>query len=198
MNKLMKNFPIHAAFPERRIANNKKYFLELINRYNSVKNCYYSLYALDELGGFTHSNIDKVAWDFDGELAHEHANRLADWCIKKNYLFCIFFSGKKGFHIYIFTKNGDKLINNTYALKSTHKTLEKEVGILNDFHIVGDIARIMRVPNTLHLGSKLYCRPLTINQLKKPLIDIKELAKKQCLTTTYYGEKLLNIKKYDG
>jgi len=95
------------------------------------------------------------------------------------------------------TTNYESLSDAKSSLYNSHKHFEKTVGIENDFHIVGDVARIMRVPNSWHVKGERYCIPLTLRQLNMPLEKIKELALEQQYRITWYGSKLLDMKQFD-
>lgn len=198
MRTLIPTFPRQLATPRRTLIHSESAFYERLNKYNGFKNCYYSLYAVDENGTFNNSHIDKIAFDFDGENAQKHVKKLSNHLIKEDLIHTILFSGKKGFHLYILTTNGESLKFPKGALTNAHKYFDNLLNIENDFHIVGDIARILRIPNTKHLGSNLYCLPISRYDLDKSFKEIKEKAKKQSFKVFWYGSKLLDMKPFDN
>lgn len=197
MRQLIPTFPRHFATPRRRMVKTETEFYSLINRFNKVTNCYFSIYSIDELGGFQHADIDKIAFDFDGPEAFNNLKKLVKYLDDEDIKHCFFFSGKKGFHCYIFTIGYETLKNPKDALFNAHKWFEKELTIENDEHIVGDIARIMRLPNTWHVSGERYCIPLKHFDLTKDIEEIKEKAKEQNFEINYYGTKLLDMKQFD-
>lgn len=197
MRQLIPTFPRQFATPRRRLVKTESEFYKLINRFNKITNCYYSLYSLDEHGKFENSDINKIAFDFDGPEAFEHLKKLVKYLDEEDIKHCFFYSGKKGFHCYVFTIDYEHLQNPKDALFNAHKWFEKKVGIINDEHIVGDVARIFRIPNTWHIDGKRYCIPLKHYDLTKTWEDVKEKAKEQNFEISYYGSKFLNMKQFD-
>jgi len=118
----------------------------------------------------------------------------------------LLFSGEKGFHIYIFTKNFSNLKNPKQALLNSHKFFIQQLNLkVNsngnsdvDSHILGDISRLMRFPNTTHLSSKLFCAPITTEDLVLGKSHILNKAQKQCFDFTYYGNDFFDISKFDN
>jgi len=197
MRNLLSEFPRHFATPRRRLVKTETDFYDLVNRYNGKTSIYFSVYGVDVNGKFENANIDKIAWDFDGELALDHCRKLAAYCLQEDLKFSIYFSGMKGFHLYILSTNYEDLKSPKESLYNAHKHFEKTVGVENDQHIVGDVARIMRIPNSYHVKGKRYCIPLTLKELNKPLDEIKKLASKQQPRILWYGSKLLDMKQFD-
>lgn len=124
------------------------------------------------------------------------------YLLKHNIKHLVLFSGEKGFHLYIFTQNYENLKNLKNTLLNVHNYFIKEFNVNNgidvDNHIIGDINRLMRIPNTQHLNSKLYCIPITTEDLVLGKNHIMNKAKKQNFKFTYYSLNLFDISKFDN
>lgn len=186
------DFPLYVGTPERRPVNSLKELIKLIDKYNGIKPIYNCIYGIN-------NRLTKVFFDFDGEQALQDVIKLDAWCEKHNLKRMIAFSGMKGFHFYIFTKNYDnvKLIKD--ALFNAHKHICKQLG--NGFNpdpqIIGNITQSGRIPNTFHLMGKRYCIAVTRRDLEKGIGHIKELAQKQRFGNFIVGEELLDISEFD-
>lgn len=179
---LAETFPREIAFPERRQVINEEQFKKMVEAYNGKKNIYYSIYDNTQ-------TIDKVFFDFDGADALADARKLVEWCLRTGYRFTCFFSGKKGFHVYVFcNKTKEKKL-----LKNAHLAICKELSIKNDIHVNGDIARVARVPNTYHITGKAYCIGLTKEEILTFSFEkIREIAQKPN-SVHIYGKRLLEL-----
>ena len=63
-----------------------------------------------------------------------------------------------------------------------------------DSHILGDVSRLMRYPNTLHMESKLFCIPLITEDLILGKNHIMQKARKQKNTKKKMKKMKQNIK----
>ena len=193
------------AFPHRIICKNEKEFYEAINKYNGAKErIYFSIYDCNEYRNFGMANVHVIAFDLDSDNCLENLKKMWHYCKEKNYKSLFLFS-TKGFWCYIFTKNYQLLKNRKAALGYAGKHIAKEVGLTIgdpktcdlDFHIIGEIKRIARLPNGYDVGRKRYCIPITIEDLEKGYGWICEKSKKQCFDFTYYNDGLFDISKFD-
>jgi hypothetical protein len=192
LNALAPSFPREVAFPWRMRCENKEIFYKQINNHNGLKNVYYSLYDASGV-------IDKVGFDYDSlhpEQLVGDLQKASDYLIKKNLKHTIMFSGKKGFHLYVFCKI-TPLKNPKDALKNFQLTFEKETETKPDPQLYGDVRRVLRVPNTFHLGGSRYCIPITREDLEKGFAHIHEKAKKQSFKFESYGKELLSLEEFD-
>ena len=206
MEKLTKYFPKEIAFPQRIIVKNKKEFYDKFNELNSNKNkLYYSLYNCDEKGNFDNCKLDKIAFDIDGgiEKAKKVTLKLVFWLIEMKYKFLIIFS-TGGFWVYIFTKNYEDIKNKKEALKNAQVFICEKVGLSYkkqdddiDFHILGDISRVARLPNSYDCNRKRYCIPISIADLILKTHYLLKKAEKQNFVFQYYGSEYFNISKFD-
>jgi len=179
---LYPTFPREIAFPERRLVADEEKFLELVHAYTGKKNIYYSIYD-------TTGTIDKVFFDFDSSTALEDARKLVKWCIENKYKHCVLFSGKKGFHVYVFCHP----VREKSLLRNAHLYISQHLHIHNDVHITGDTMRIARLPNTYHLTGQAYCIALTHQQLFE--MDFEKIKTIANQPSNFYvqGSGLLNL-----
>ena len=200
MRALAPSFPREVAFPNRRICITEKDFYSFINRYNKIKNVYYSLYACDDKHGFDTSALDKAAFDFDSKDPKSLVSQIlkfSDDLLNLNLKHLIVYSGKKGFHVYIMLKNGRKLQFKKDTLHNVHLHLVEQFKITPDPQLFGDIKRVLRVPNTLHMSSGRYCIPITRDDLKLGMDHIMKKAEKQCFDYTFYGKEEFDVAAFD-
>jgi hypothetical protein len=194
MKELIPTFPRYIAFPERKLIRIESDFYKLINKFNGIKNIYYSIYEWNEENWW---HFDKIFFDFDGENAFKEVKIFHNRLNEIGYKHLILFSGKKGFHLYLFLKNYERINNMKDALKNANLFFIKQLNIHPDEAVIGDIARIARVPNTYHITGKRYCIPLSENDLNKSLDEIKEMAKQQNFKFDLFGEVLFDISQFD-
>lgn len=201
MRFLAPSFPREVAFPFRRLVKTEKEFYELINKHNKLKNIYYSLYSCDEKHNFECTTIDKCAFDFDSENPCELiANEILPFhekLMRDNLKHYIMYSGKKGFHVYIKVKNGDRLRYVKDALFNMHHHFKDTYSINPDLQLFGDHKRILRVPNTMHLSSNRYCIPIKIEDLHLGMQHIIDKSKKTNFEFVSYGDEAFDISKFD-
>ena len=216
--QLIPKYPIQ-FFTERISIANEEEFLQVLNHYNSKKTIYYSIYSCQEKTNnncncnqeitdwhFCNTEIDKIVFDIDNLNSLDIVKKFHSYLLKNNLKHLILFSGQKGFHIYIFTKNYNYLKNPKNSLLNSHNYFIKELNLkVNgngnsdvDSHILGDVARLMRIPNTLHLESNLYCIPITTEDLILGKNYILNKAKSQNFNFTFYGKELFDISKFDN
>jgi len=180
--------------PKRKVVNEETFY-ELINKYNTYKNIYVALYRCDENGEYSDVTIDKVFFDFDGDTCYNDILKLHNYLLENNYKHLLVFSGR-GFHVYLFTIPR-RLKNPKVALTNVHKHFIKLLELNLDTQIVGDVARMARVPNTFNIKRKKYCIPITRKDLMLGFEHIKKKADKQFFKYYYYGEKLFDITPFD-
>lgn len=174
--------------------------MTLVKAYNGKKNIYFSLYNSVQkrdyqFGGdnFSTAVIDKIFFDLDGnslERPFEDLKKLIGYAWNHNYKFCMCFSGKKGFHFYLFC---DETKSKDY-LKNAHRYFTKILNIDLDCHVVGDVARISRMPNTYHLTGNKFCIPLSIDDVKKGLPHILKKAESPNPEFCIYGTEIVDLK----
>lgn len=196
---------------------NIEQFNECINKLNGKKNLYTSVYAFSRLKqneyqqmcpDYGSAIIDKLFFDFDSEKALDNVKKLHIYCLSKNIMHTIIFSGG-GFHLYIFCEESPLMFPYD-TVDNGQRHFAKEVSLTIgepqthdlDEAIVGDLARITRVPFTYNLKRKRWCLPVTHNDLiEKTYDDFKKIAEDDKNTTLTspktYGKIKVNLKAFD-
>ena len=193
MNSLIKYFPRTVGNPYRTIVYTKEEMFKNVNSWNCRKNVYYSLYDT------TNYNLDKVAYDLDSDKSLDNMNILHKSFCNMNIKHLMLFSGS-GFHFYFFTKNYKGIKNLKDCLRNVQiHYLDKLCLSYDDDYsdvdrmLIGDINRIIRVPNTFNKKAGLYCIPVTREDLGRGLKYIKNKAKSQTFKFTYYGINFVDL-----
>jgi len=204
MINLLRYWPREIAFPERIICNSLQEFIEILNKYNGIKNrIYYSLYNCGFNRDYNNfAMIDKIGFDIDNSI--DAVKRLYKYCDKYNYRYLIVFS-TRGFWFYIFTKNYENLRNKKQCLKNAQKFVCDECGLTIgdskscdvDIHCVGDIARIARCPNTYDVSRKLYCIPVTKKDVENGISYVRKIAARQNFNFRYYNTGFLDVSVFE-
>lgn len=129
--------------------------------------------------------IDRIYLDLDSktnqQLAIDEGIRLIDGLDQRhNIQTTQYFSGKKGIAVYIdFNPVPISDENKKEVVKMFQNILKRTFDLTTlDPHVVGDINRVSRVPNTTHQDSGLYCIPITIDDLGAGIDHIRDLARK--------------------
>lgn len=186
---LYDQFPREIGIPYRITVHTMKGLLDIVNDYNTIKHLYFSLYQKIN-NSYQNVYVDKIFFDFDGETAIINCIKLHKFCMKENIKHVMFYSGG-GFHIYVKCK---KTLMNSTELRKIHHWFEHKANVEIDKHIIGDTARISRIPNTYNIKRKRYCIPITNEDLQKGLSYIREKAKHQHFGHTTYCHTILNPK----
>jgi len=195
-------------FSRRRyLIDSKIEFFRRINHYNGITNCYAGLYSIPEKRGHDRAIIDKVYYDLDSSGSWNKIREVHKELVKRNIMHYIQFTGG-GFGLFIFT-NSKRLKNPKSALrnyqikmaKQLNMTIGKPMKADVDEHVVGDIARITRIPNTFNAKKKrqLYCIPIIEEDFNKSFDEIKDMAKKQRILNAgfLFGEKFVSLLEFD-
>ena len=122
MRQLIPSFPRELAFPKRKLILTETEFYNQVNHYNKLKPIYFSLYLCNNKRNFDNTHIDKIFFDFDidkklGNIKQQQKDitkqvkRFSDYLKDKNFKHLICFSGRKGFHVYIFTSNYENIVH---------------------------------------------------------------------------------------
>lgn len=153
---------------------------------NNNTNVYTTVYSFtkydDPATDGNNGIIDTIPFDFDStnlQASKNDAMKLVSWCDRHEVTPRITFSGGKGFHVFI-DINTIRLINSKRTLVqfSSELSAAAEFTTTVDGIIFGDTNRLIRIPNTRHSKSGLYCIPLTADELLTlSLDDILKLAK---------------------
>jgi len=195
MESFMRKFPKQIGNPARQVFKHKRQFINFLNQYNGVMTLFYSLYDCSPRGEFVESEIDKVAFDFDDkEESLLELRQIIPKLLEQGWRFSLFFSGDKGFHLYIMCKWSDTLVNRRDILANIQYHVIDTLGIKGyDSTLIGDITQLIRVPNTMHTKSGLYAIPLrTKDIMELSFKEIREKAKQPTHEIFFYGKELIN------
>jgi len=198
-------YPREFASPNRmhNPVTNDETLIKLIKAYTPAHNTFLSAFSFDKWERVKKKNRDVLVYenavidclfiDLDCKVlpfAHYEAKILDMYynhyqCQPREY-----FSGRKGFAFYI--DFPEVKLNKSTAKQVLRKYLESIQTVLSlrtiDRVCFDSISRISRMPNTLHHESKLYCIPVSREELWGPLDTIKELAKKPSKTPIRINE----------
>jgi hypothetical protein len=173
-------FPREFGTPKRFIVYNKNDYLNAIGSYNTKRSLYISIYSFrsnlelkTSKEKYSEPIIDCVYIDLDAGtkdnpkpfLAYKDLVKLLKFLLKIGIVPRVYFSGSKGFAVYLDFEPLDLRFPKDTILEFV-KRLEITVGIKSiDYSVVGDVARISRIPNTLHIKSNRFCIPLTLKEV---------------------------------
>lgn len=174
-----------------------------VSVYNGKKDLYQTVYNYEDVIDVDTAIVDKIFLDFDynADMKFLHNVReVAQYLSENDYLFYIRFSGN-GFHIFILLDD-EKIINPKNAIKNYVNFLHKKTETTSDPAVIGDLRRVVRVPNTLNIKHKkqqYYCIPITLDELlNKSYEEIRILAQNPREKNDFVnGSRLLNITEWD-
>jgi hypothetical protein len=166
------------------IANNAEDILTFIKD-NKYINVYLTVYGFTEYINpkvdKINAVIDRIPFDFDDvndiSNAHRDMKKWYRWCARHNIIPTITFSGKKGFHGFIFI--------DPIELRYPDKVIRRFVDEMNseakfttlDSSVVGDLNRIIRIPGSKHKSTGRYCTFINPNEfLSYTIQDIINLS----------------------
>lgn len=213
---LLYTFPREAGDPTRKMLKDLNELFEFIlqcTREN--KHCYIAVYKFRD-NNFKEPIIDRIFLDFDAE-----EGSIEDcWIEVKSFAQflqsikiepVIVFSGKKGFHLYIFfpetqLKHPKEAISRLVSLLVSRFESEKKTKLKYlDKKVVGDIRRLARIPYTIHPETKraaIIVRSLSmsiediLHESENPLIIIPRISKSSEVSFALkYIDEILDIEE---
>lgn len=147
--------------------------------------------------------FDRVFLDLDHDtkpqLAIDEAIRLIEGLNDQHDIKTTqYFSGKKGVAVYIdFNPVPIADENKKDVLAMFQKILKRIYNLTTlDMHVVGDINRISRLPNTLHQSSGLHCIPITLDQMHTGIDEIMRMARSPCTDTSVVRHQNRTVRTY--
>ena len=191
--------------PERYLCATEE-FVMTANKFNGrKKKLYFSVFDCNAQRDFNGADLHTIFFDLDSSNGLQNVEKLWHYCKEHNYK-CLLTFSTNGFWCFIFTKNYQQLINRKDALKQAQQHICNELGLTIgkgkecdvDIQVIGDIARIARLPNGYDITRKRFCIPITIEDIQQGYEFIKEKSKEQCFTYVYYNNGYLDISKFDS
>jgi hypothetical protein len=188
-----------------------KEFLQKININNGrVKDVFTSLYSFDKISSegkpdYDSARITHLFFDLDHDNAIYNTRKLDEYLKSEDIIHLINFSGG-GFHVFVpvaypnfLQSKRDSIFN---AVSDIAEKANLTVGINSDSdidaHTIGNLAQLVRVPNTYNVKRKRFCIPITNKQLYMELNSILSLAKKQNFKPpSLCGSKFVDLTEYD-
>lgn len=157
---LFGEFPREVGNPKRRNIYNVYQFEKFIVENNGIRDCFVSIYPKSGV-------VDKIFFDLDGKDSLRYAKKLFGYLQGNGYSTVIIASGKKGYHIHLLLKPSSYFNAKEILTKVTHSILfsafgkDKKAWAHIDPHIIGDVRRLCRIPNTLRPPeNRNWCVPL--------------------------------------
>ncbi len=182
--------------------------LMMLDAYRNRPGYFVSVYAFSRVDGngilAESAKINRIYLDYDYEpnpdIARIEVILTIRALIKHKIRVHVYFSGKKGFAVYIEFRTVDiqddckkEVIGRAFdivkdcveseyenffglIIPSTHSGFMYTLTTL-DRQVRGDINRVSRIPNTKHKSGK-YCIPLTYGDLHRPISEIIKIAEK--------------------
>lgn len=159
-----------------------------INGYLTV----YSFFQYDQdLRDADTARIDTIPFDFDDE--EDPSNSLTDlrallgWCERHSIDPRMQYSANKGFHLFIDTEPL-YLREPKYTLKRFFRNMQQKAKFKTvDPVVIGDLDRVMRLPNTIHKSTGRYCIPLSKEQVK--FLDLEDIIEMSYSKSEYIPER---------
>ena len=199
------------GIPTRILIKSKQDAVKLINRCNSTKNIYRSVYDYERLRFNDYGKeeidpesviLDKVFFDFDPDEsdvqhAFDDTKKLHEYLVKEDIKHTLRMSGG-GYHVFVYTKNYEGLKDAKTALFNMHEHFCKKLTLNIDFHVKGDIVRLARVADTYNLKRRRYCINIYKEDLERGHEFIVDKAKQQNGMARFYGRRLLDVKEFDN
>lgn len=158
INTLFSIFPREIGIPWddskggffRREVTSKHDLINYIDTVNGISSCYCSVYDTNK-----DVTIDEVVFDLDSESLETALKDVIKLTKRIQDPYLVLFSGRRGFHLHVLLKP-QKLRRDVagFYIKELQKKLSKGIKTV-DSHLIGDVSRMIRVPQTLN--NKKYC-----------------------------------------
>lgn len=208
---LFPTFPRKVGNPARGECKSKWEFENFIISNNGIRDCFVCLYD--------YKHVDKIWFDFDYKsdpsVALKETQQLVKWCMDNNLFVIPVATGKKGYHVYIFTTR-IKIIPEDENRESPTKTLLRNVGlsiidkvfghneknilkaVSVDYPWIGDFRRLTRIPNTLRPPkNNTYCTYLPLSFIAWEQLDVEKYMKDTHYLTYDTNKDVIDLEHYE-
>lgn len=127
-------------------------------------------------------SCDYMPFDFDGPTAQDDAWKLVLWFLDPPGHYSdtlkIYFSGNKGFHIYLPNATFlEPASNNCGMMKKCASSIADSLGLDSFDDSLYKRTGIFRAPNSKHEKTGLFKIPLEVCEMTAPIEEIREMAK---------------------
>lgn len=197
---MFNSFPREVASPTRILVYSKDEFLNKVNsliRRTGVFTSVYHFTAVDKEKNkpdYNSALVDKIFLDIDESNEWDNLRKFHDRLKERNIQHTVMFSGR-GFHIYIFCKVVNGNAEGWVKSQAIKQWVQDNVKDLKyDNVVVGDLARITRIPNTFNFKGRRFCIPLTEEMIRKTYEEISEIARRQNFNYQFYGDTKIELK----
>ena len=174
-----------------------------IDIYNGKKDLYQTVYEYENTIDTSTAIVDKIFLDFDYDSKMDflyNVRTVAQYLYDNDYMFYIRFSGN-GFHLFIMLDDST-LSSPKNAIKNYVNYLHKKTKTDSDPAVIGDLRRVVRVPNSLNIkhDDHYYCISLSYDELiNKTYEEIRLLAKNSRYCNDFInGHRQLDITEWDN
>ena len=136
--------------------------------------CYCSVYSFKEYNSETwireSAVIDTLVFDLDHKtdlkIPFKEAKKLVEYLIEKNTTPRVYFSGMKGFHVYVDFPPVE-LENPKEVIKRIGASIAEKLGLTSIDYQVFELARLIRLPLTIHSKTGYKCTPINPEKFLK-------------------------------
>ena len=202
-------YPRQMGYPSRNgIVYTMKEFLTKVDNSNGRVTIFTSLYSYDRINDgkpdYESARITHLFFDLDHNDCLANAQKLHRYLDNNDLCHTICFSGR-GFHVFTQVEYPNYLKSKKDAIYNAVISIAEQcsftIGINEDSdvdaHTIGNIAQLVRVPNTYNIKRKRFCIPISVEQLQLNIESIYKLAERQQPKLYIYGSKALNLEEFD-
>lgn len=202
-SNLINRFPRELARPFKdKIAYNMDDVMNYVRRYGSSYGIHISVYPFSTITNnkvdYESAIIDKIYVDIDDIDWLEQLRSLFSYYVYDNDIISIYSMSGKGCHCYSFCEETIK--NKRNCVFNFQSYLEKELGIIIDPQVKGDLSRTFRMPNTFNFKRGRYCIVMDEDLIfNKDEREIYAIAKQGVYKPSqrWYGNNLVDLSDFD-
>jgi hypothetical protein len=172
-----------------------------VRKYIRMCDLYVSVYVFKhiEANGYPDRSsavIDKIFFDFDGDNWLDDAKKVHKWCVEKDVLHRVHFSGRGG-QAFVFVD--PEIENKKESVGNFQRYLTSTLGLDVDRKVIGDTSRIFRYPNTYNFNARRYCIAFPPSWLDNGVtIDfLRKKATRQQFLDPWQGGELFDLSEFD-